>query len=83
MIPWTGGLLPRIPLALLVGDVNVYAYVGNQPVNWVDPSGNAGLFNIPREAWNIPGLANKFNGQTHAFKNLKKMGLRGRWQQLG
>ncbi len=28
------------PIGLEGGDVNFYAYVGNNPVNWVDPEGN-------------------------------------------
>ncbi len=38
------------PIGLAGGDVNFYAYVGNSPVNWVDP---LGLFGITG-----PGLSN-------------------------
>ena len=36
-----GGLLQGIRSRLPEGDVNLYAYVGNNPVNWADPDGLA------------------------------------------
>jgi len=35
------------PIGLEGGDVNYYAYVGNNPVNWVDPEGQASRPGIP------------------------------------
>jgi len=34
-----GGFISRDPLGLVAGDFNVYRYVGNNPVIYVDPSG--------------------------------------------
>jgi hypothetical protein len=41
MIRRQGGLLQGIRSRLPEGDVNLYAYVGNNPVNWADPDGLA------------------------------------------
>jgi len=37
--PTQGRFLTKDPIGFAGGDVNLYAYVGNNPVNWVDPSG--------------------------------------------
>jgi len=37
--PKAGRFITKDPISFAGGDVNLYAYVGNNPVNWVDPSG--------------------------------------------
>src|SRR3989338_1217913 len=37
--PRTGRFITKDPIGFTGGDVNVYGYVGNNPVNWVDPWG--------------------------------------------
>ena len=37
--PKTGRFITKDPIGFAGGDVNVYGYVGNGPVNWVDPWG--------------------------------------------
>ncbi|MDX9715706.1 MAG: RHS repeat-associated core domain-containing protein [Dissulfurispiraceae bacterium] len=35
----TGRFISKDPIGFSAGDVNLYRYVGNNPVNWVDPEG--------------------------------------------
>jgi len=37
--PEVGRFISKDPIGFWGGDLNLYAYVGNNPVNWVDPSG--------------------------------------------
>nr|WP_286193634.1 RHS repeat-associated core domain-containing protein [Boseongicola sp. H5] len=37
--PLTGRFLQRDPIGFASGDLNLYAYVENDPYNWTDPSG--------------------------------------------
>jgi RHS repeat-associated protein len=37
--PRAGRFLTRDPIGLAGGDVNLYRYTGNNPVNWIDPDG--------------------------------------------
>jgi RHS repeat-associated protein len=39
--PATGQFLQRDPIGFAAGDLNLYAYVWNDPFNWTDPSGLA------------------------------------------
>lgn len=45
--PYTGRWTAKDPLLFSGGDSNFYAYVGNDPVNWVDPSGHVAVLVIP------------------------------------
>jgi RHS repeat-associated protein len=51
----TGRFISKDPIGFSAGDANLYRYVGNNPVNWVDPEGLFGLDTIGRwlgkEAW--------------------------------
>jgi len=40
--PNVGRFISQDPIEFLAGDVNFYRYVGNDPVNWVNPSGLCG-----------------------------------------
>jgi RHS repeat-associated protein len=46
--------LSEDPAAFGGGDVNLYAYVGNDPVNFADPSGLCGLFSSQKEGASEP-----------------------------
>ncbi|MDX9715704.1 MAG: RHS repeat-associated core domain-containing protein [Dissulfurispiraceae bacterium] len=35
----TGRFISKDPIGFSAGDVNLYRYVGNNPVNWTDPEG--------------------------------------------
>jgi RHS repeat-associated protein len=37
--PMEGRFISRDPIGFAGGDVNLYAYVGNRPINWIDPWG--------------------------------------------
>jgi len=37
--PMEGRFISKDPISFAGGDVNLYAYVENNPVNWIDPSG--------------------------------------------
>nr|WP_286193637.1 RHS repeat-associated core domain-containing protein [Boseongicola sp. H5] len=41
--PLTGQFLQRDPIGFASGDLNLYAYVENDPYNWTDPSGLTAL----------------------------------------
>lgn len=38
-IPETGKWTAEDPIGFLSGDINFYAYVANDPINYIDPSG--------------------------------------------
>nr|WP_255346718.1 RHS repeat-associated core domain-containing protein [Synechococcus sp. PCC 7336] len=38
--PSTGQFISQDPIGFAAGDVNLYRYVGNSPLNFIDPSGN-------------------------------------------
>jgi RHS repeat-associated protein len=38
-----GRFINKDPIGFLGGDLNLYAYVGNNPVNWIDPFGLSAL----------------------------------------
>jgi RHS repeat-associated protein len=42
--PTVGRFISEDPLGFGGGDVNLYAYVRNQPVNWIDPWGTTGFY---------------------------------------
>ena len=42
-----GRFITRDPIGFEGGDINLYGYVQNNPVNWIDPSGLRGGFMPP------------------------------------
>ena len=53
--PRTGRFISKDPIGFGGGDVNLFRYVGNGPVNWVDPFGlgpKDKLFGLPKKFWN-------------------------------
>lgn len=44
--PVAGRFISKDPIGFAGGDVNLYRYVQNNPVNWVDPSGLAAQFAV-------------------------------------
>ncbi|MGV1100658.1 RHS repeat-associated core domain-containing protein [Thiovibrio sp. JS02] len=58
--PQAGRFISKDPIGFAGGDVNVYRYVGNDPVNWVDPLG------LDATNWfNTTGGRSWFNGPTN------------------
>jgi RHS repeat-associated protein len=51
MDPALGRFISKDPIGLDGGDANFYGYVGNNPVNWVDPWG---LFDLPNDPSGLP-----------------------------
>ena len=47
--PLTGRFMARDPLGFAAGDVNLYRYVGNNPISYTDPSGL-----VLEQIWNNP-----------------------------
>ncbi len=53
--PRAGRFLTKDPIGFAGGDVNLYRYVRNNPVNWIDPEGN-----LPPPAWAAIGVGAGF-----------------------
>jgi uncharacterized protein RhaS with RHS repeats len=62
--PETGRWTAKDPIRFAGGDMNLYGYVLNDPVNWVDPWG---LFNFP---WPLNGEVHN-----HSSKHVKGVDL--------
>nr|WP_017326744.1 RHS repeat-associated core domain-containing protein [Synechococcus sp. PCC 7336] len=45
--PSTGQFISQDPIGFAAGDVNLYRYVGNSPLNFIDPSGNQAIGSQP------------------------------------
>ena len=61
--PETGRYITSDPLGIIEGqDLNLYAYVGNDPVNWIDP---LGLLRSGRNARNYPNGTPRSTGRTN------------------
>jgi RHS repeat-associated protein len=48
--PKAGRFLKRDPISFAGGDVNLYGFVKNNPVNWTDPEGFQTAFRVPAPA---------------------------------
>jgi len=55
--PQDGRFISKDPIGFDGGDVNLYGYVQNNPVNWIDPWGLEAAFQIPVIVDPIPGRA--------------------------
>jgi RHS repeat-associated protein len=73
--PGLGRFLQTDPIRFDAGDVNIYRYVGNNPVNWVDPwgldvigkyqNGNASIDTDGDKRYNKRGTDGKFPDKNH------------------
>lgn len=55
--PNVGRFISEDPIGFEGGDVNLYAYVGNNPVSWIDPSGKAPFWDHFRDGYNLSANA--------------------------
>jgi RHS repeat-associated protein len=60
--PTIGRFISQDPIEFLSGDFNWYRYVGNDPVNWVDPSGLAWQDIVLGGLKNFAGAVDSFTG---------------------
>jgi RHS repeat-associated protein len=62
--PEVGRWTAKDPVSFLGGDVNLYAYVFNEPINWADPSGLKCKYAVFEQhplfpgAWDVPNARN-------------------------
>jgi type VI secretion system secreted protein VgrG len=67
--PEVGRFINKDPIGYLGWDINLFAYVGNNPVNWADPYG---LFNPTK---GIAALANAANAGRLYASGLLRLGV--------
>jgi RHS repeat-associated protein len=72
--PTIGRFIQRDPIGFAGGDLNLYVYVGNNPVNAVDPEGLTGWFGAGVGALS-GGLGGYYSGVQSGAKGLKLAGL--------
>ena len=73
--PITGRYLRVDPLGMLGGDTNFYAYVWNDSVNWLDPSGLIPIDTIADIAFIGLDIWNVFTDKCNRMAHLKALGL--------
>ncbi|MEM7089913.1 MAG: RHS repeat-associated core domain-containing protein [Pseudomonadota bacterium] len=56
--PATGQFIQRDPIGFAAGDLNLYAYVWNDPYNWTDPSGLTAIAETPANHAGQAGIRN-------------------------
>ncbi|WP_227288060.1 RHS repeat-associated core domain-containing protein [Boseongicola sp. H5] len=70
--PLTGRFLQRDPIGFASGDLNLYAYVENDPYNFTDPSGLVeGSVTTARSAGMSSGLGGIFSGVLGLANNIR------------
>jgi RHS repeat-associated protein len=62
----TGRWTAKDPVGFAGGDGNVYAYVGNDPLNYVDPSGQSDWLPLP----GVPGAEYRMDMRQRPFPNM-------------
>lgn len=74
--PTLGRFITKDPIGFQAGDVNLYRFVGNNPANFVDPSGLAELPSVVVGAKRIDGTNTSLGGisisTTTTDKNLRR-----------
>ena len=55
--PALGMFIQSDPIGFAAGDLNIYAYVGNDPANWSDPSGYSQALTQGRLSRTVAGMA--------------------------
>ena len=82
--PTVGRFIERDPISFAGGDVNLYGYVQNNPINWIDPlglavgtisyGGNPIPYSIGLNGRELAQLSNsQFNGYLQALKDYLQM----------
>ena len=78
--PSTGGFIGQDPIGFAAGDANLYRYVLNNPIIYIDPSGleAVAFFNIKRGELTVSDInRSKRVTLTGVFSGLNKFGING------
>ena len=78
---WTN----KDPIGFGGGDVNIYSYLGNEPIRYIDPFGLSKfdkLFGLPKQFWNWYHRKQKGPGDADLSKD-EARALHEEWKDLG
>jgi RHS repeat-associated protein len=81
----TGRWTAKDPILFTGGDTNLYAYVGNDPINYVDPNGLSKfdeLFDLPKKFWNWYHRKMKEKGAEDLTEEEARQ-LHKEWEDMG